>query len=122
MSTERPLNLTVASIGRCHMFDLARQMKLLGQKVSLLTGYPHAKIDRELRPHARTHPLWVMAEHLCMRLPWDPPAWLLYQQARDFGEWAAKCLQDEKPDVFDALDGGGLEAGRMLRDRGSVWI
>jgi hypothetical protein len=55
------------------MFDLARQMKLLGQKVNLLTGYPLAKIDRELRPHARTHPLWVMAEHLGMRLPWDPP-------------------------------------------------
>jgi len=122
MSTERSLNLIVASIGRCHMFDLARQMKLLGQTVSLLTGYPHAKIDRELRPHARTHPLWVMAEHLCLRLPWDPPSWLLYQQARDFGEWAAKCLRDEKPDIFDALDGGGLEAGRMLRDRGSVWI
>jgi alpha-maltose-1-phosphate synthase len=31
-------------------------------------------------------------------------------------------LQNETPDIFDALDGGGLEAGRMLRDRGSVWI
>jgi starch synthase len=122
MPIDRTLKVTVASIGRCHMFDLARQIKALGQEVSLLTGYPQQKVDRELRPIARTHPMWVFAEHLCLRLPWDPPGWLLYQQARDFGEWAAKCLHNQKPDIFDALDGGGLEAGRMLRDRGSVWI
>jgi glycosyltransferase involved in cell wall biosynthesis len=122
MPIDRPLKVTVASIGRCHMFDLARQIKALGQDVRLLTGYPQPKVDPELRPVAKTHPMWVYAEHLCLRLPWDPPGWLLYQQARDFGEWAAKRLIKEQPDIFDALDGGGLEAGRMLRDRGSVWI
>jgi len=104
------------------MFDLARQLNILGQNVRLLTGYPKFKVDVDLRGLARMRSRWVVPQHLLHRFPANPPEWLDARVTRDFAAWVAKGLKDEEVDIFDALDGGGLEAGRMVRDRGAVWV
>src|SRR5262245_18886673 len=116
------LRIAVASIGRFHMFDLARQMVLAGNPVKLLTGYPMMKVDSDLRSITATHSRWALAEHGLTRISARVPGWLPFEVARDFGAWVARRLENEQIDVFDALDGSGLEAGRTSRDRGGVWV
>ncbi len=104
------------------MFDLARQLHALHQQVSLFTGYPRLKIDNDLRPLAATHPLWVVLEHLRYRLPGTPSWWWPARTLCDFGKWLGRAVEKESLDVLDALDGGGLEAGRIVRKRGGLWV
>jgi starch synthase len=122
MTIQNKPRIAIASIGRFHMFDLARQIAKAGLDVALLTGYPMVKVDDDLRPLAKTHSRCVLLERFVSRLPMGIPPWLPYESARDFGAWVARTLKNVEADVFDALDGGGLECGRMFRDRGKVWL
>jgi alpha-maltose-1-phosphate synthase len=113
------LRIGVASTGRFHMFDLARQLAALGQRTRLFTGYPRFKVDGDLRPITRTHARWAVAERL---LAGAVPAWLRVRMFQDFGRWLDRSLPPTGLDILDALEGSGLEAGRKVRDAGGVWI
>ncbi|HUY27859.1 MAG TPA: hypothetical protein VMV27_10610, partial [Candidatus Binataceae bacterium] len=54
------MKVVVASAGRFHAFDLARQMDRLGYLERLFTAYPMAKVDGLPRARVSTFP-WLMA-------------------------------------------------------------
>ncbi len=122
MNTRTSLRIGIATTGRFHMFDLARQLAALGQEPRLFTGYPRFKVDSDLRTIARTRPRWLLLEHAHKNLAGGLPAWLRVRTFEDFGRWLDRTLAEAGTDVLDALEGSGLEAGRRLRDRGGVWI
>jgi glycosyltransferase involved in cell wall biosynthesis len=122
MTNRNQLRVAVASIGRFHMFDLARQLAAAKTGVLLLTGYPQFKVDNDLRPFTKTHGKWVLVERLISRLRIGMPPWLPYESVKDFGAWVARSLEGADAHLLDALDGAGLEAGRMFRDRGRGWL
>lgn len=117
------LRIGISSIGRFHMFDLARQLIRLGQDVSLFTGYPRFKIDRDLQPFTKTHSIWVLAEHLRRRFPPAPKTtWWADRGLADFGPWLARSIGSLEIDILDAIAGTGLEAGRILHQEGKPWV
>ena len=122
MNVKAPLRIGIASTGRFHMFDLARQLAALGQEPHLFTGYPRFKVDLDLRGIARTRSRWVLLEQARSRLPGVMPAWLRVRTFQDFGRWVDRSLAEHGADVLDALEGAGLEAGRTVRDAGGAWI
>lgn len=105
------------------MFDLAREIHRLGQRVTLFSAYPPFKVDADLRPLSRTRPWWMLASRLRAKFPPAPRAsrWnnLTF---RDFGRWMRRQAARTGLDVLDALDGTGLEAGQWMRDHGRTWI
>lgn len=116
-----PLRIAISSIGRFHMFDLARQMLRLGQDVHLYTGYPMLKVDRDLRPITRTRSRYVILEHLRHRFGSPPKTtWWSDLALEDFGPWLARNIEDV--DILDAIAGTGWEAGRRLHAEGKPWI
>ncbi|HWQ52562.1 MAG TPA: glycosyltransferase family 4 protein [Bryobacteraceae bacterium] len=123
MRPEQPLKIGVASLTRFHMFDLAREMGRLRQRVTLFSGYPAFKVDDDLRPFARTRPWWLLASRLRAMVPPAPRANRWNNLAfEDFGRWMRRQVSRLGLDVLDALDGTGLEAGRWMRDHGGTWI
>lgn len=105
------------------MFDLARQMIRLGQDTHLFTGYPMFKVDGDLQPFAKTHSIWVLAEHLRRRFPPAPKTtWWADRALADFGPWLARSIGSLEIDILDAIAGTGLEAGRTLHRKGKLWI
>src|SRR5438093_9148515 len=113
------LRCGVATLGRFHMFDLARQLMRLGQDVRLFSGYPFFKVDPDLRPISQTRPFRVVLEHLRARLPIaQKKTWWADRSIEDFGAWLGRKFENAEIDFLDALAGIGLEAGRILRRRG----
>jgi alpha-maltose-1-phosphate synthase len=122
MKPATSLKIGIASTGRFHMFDLARQLSALGQETRLFTGYPRFKVDGDLRAIAQVRSRWLLFEQAWRRLPVKSPAWVRVRMFEDFGRWLERSLARDTLDVLDALEGSGLEAGRTVRDAGGVWI
>ena len=115
------MKIAIASIGRFHMFDLARQMVRLNQQVKLYTGYPPFKVDADLRSFTESHWLWSVAANLRYRIkPLPTTTWWFDHAHKDFGNWVVRNLADV--DILDALSGCGLTTGRMLAQKGKAWI
>ncbi len=121
---ERPaMNVSVFTIGRFHHFDLGRQMLRLQHQLALFTSNPRSRVDQELLPFARTHPIFRipfaaggrlgLASHLY---------WLDEVLLKDLGRWLARSLNLQWTDIFHALDGVGPIAGRRIRAAGKLWI
>jgi len=105
------------------MFDLARQLRTLGDEVQLFTGYPSVKVDADLRPITRTRPWWTLASYARTLIP--PPitgTWWAHRALEDFGPWLARAIDVNNTDILDALAGTGWEAGRLLHAHGKPWI
>ena len=118
-----PLRVAISAIGRFHMFDLSRQMLRLGQEVTLFTGNPMFKVDADLRPYARTYPLFRLLSKLRSRLPPEPrTTWWNDIDMGTLGRWLARSIDPAKTDILDALDGLGPAAGRLMKRAGKVWI
>src|SRR5437867_11962409 len=102
----KSLRVAISSIGRFHMFDLARQLFRLGQDVSLYTGYPRTMVDVDLRPITRTRPYWVLGEYFRnILLPPPRTTWWADRALEDFGPWLARNIGEA--DILDALAGTG---------------
>ena len=115
------MKIAIASIGRFHMFDLARQMARLNQQVKLYTGYPPFKVDADLRSFTESHWFWTVAANLRYLIkPLPVTTWWYYHSHEEFDDWLVRSL--EEVDIMDALSGVGLKTGRMLAQRGKPWI
>lgn len=66
------LRIALSAIGRFHMFDLARQMLLLGQKTSVFTGNPRSRVDADIGPCVKTHPAVRVLSALRHKIPPTP--------------------------------------------------
>ena len=117
------MRIAVGTTTRFHMLDLARELRRLGEAVSLFTALPSTRVDRELRDCAHTRPWRLLAWRSAGRLPvlrdknfWENGTF------RDLGRWFGRMVQRADFDVVDCLDGIGLEAGRSVQRRGGVWI
>src|SRR5262249_1989865 len=117
------MRVAIGTTTRFHMFDLARQMKRLGEHVHLFTALPGWKIDRDLRDIARSHSSRLVLWRGAGRLPLlrDTNRWE-NGTFRELGRWLGRTLDGTTLDVIDALDGIGLEAGMQVKQRGGVWI
>jgi glycosyltransferase involved in cell wall biosynthesis len=113
----------VATLGRFHMFDLARQLVRLGQDVRMFSGYPRFKVDPDLRPISETRSFHVLLEYIRWRIPIPQKnTWWADRSIEDFGAWLGRAVENTELDFLDALAGTGLEAGRILRCRGVPWV
>jgi glycosyltransferase involved in cell wall biosynthesis len=117
------LRIAISAIGSFHMFDLARQMLRLGQEVEIFTGNPMCRVDRDLRPHTRTHPFLHVLAALRYRIPPAPKTtWWLDWDLDALGRWLARSVDPETTDILDGLDGPGPAAGKLMRSHGKAWI
>lgn len=110
------MKVVVASVGRFHAFDLARQMVRLGHLSRLYTGYPRVKVDGLPAAKVSTFP-WLMG-------PATFAGRFGFSGLRDrlnvaviesFDRWMARRL--EQCDVFHCLSSFGLESHRAARAR-----
>ncbi len=110
------MKVVVASVGRFHAFDLARQMVRLGHLERLFTAYPMAKVDGLPRARVSTFP-WLMVPATAagrigltglrdlMNLP----------VVESFDRWMAAQLGP--CDVFHCLSQFGMQTHRIARGR-----
>ena len=119
------MRILVATSGRFHMFELARQMRRLGETTALLTAYPRFKVYEDLRPISYCFPAWTFIGQAMMRVRWGSGG--MWQKigasryaSRKVGEWVRDHA--DEIDIMDALSGVGLQAGRLMRSAGKPWI
>jgi glycosyltransferase involved in cell wall biosynthesis len=117
------MNVSVFTIGRFHHFDLGRQVIRLGHRLSLFTSNPRSRVDRELLPFTRTHPLFRIPYAVGGRLGLASHLyWLDEVLLKDLAKWLTRSVDIEWTDVFHGLDGTGPMAGRRVKEGGKLWI
>src|SRR5436309_13363073 len=100
------LHIGIASLTRFHMFDLAAQMRRLGQTCEIFTGYPRWKMSPEERPstHSRSSRLLCWRALSRVHLGTRTASW----ERRTFGvlgRFVGRRAAGMHLDVFDALGG-----------------
>jgi glycosyltransferase involved in cell wall biosynthesis len=117
------MNVSVFTIGRFQHFDLGRQLLRLNHRLSLFTSNPRSRVDRELLPFTKTHPLFRIPFAVGCRLGFAPRLyWLDELLLKDLANWLERSVDIGWTDVFHGLDGTGPKAGRRLRKNGKLWI
>jgi alpha-maltose-1-phosphate synthase len=124
------MRVVLATIGKFHTFDLARQMERLGALSVVFSGYPRLKLKGERLPHnkIKTFP-WIHAPY--MRFNPSIGAFRKFWEWHDvvwFDRYVARNIPE--CDLFCALSGCGSASGRVARcygarhvcDRGSSHI
>jgi len=106
----------VSSVGRFHVFDLARQMMRLGHLGKLYTAYPKWKVDGLPPEKVATFPWFFVPKAFLGKLglcraerAFNPFV------IETFDRWLAKHI--EPCDVFHCLSGFGLQAHRAAKKR-----
>ena len=120
----------VSSVGRFHVFDMARQMLRLGHLGRLYTAYPKWKVDGLPQSKVSTFPWLFVPAAALEKLGWKQAKRALNPIVIEtFDHWVASHL--EPCDVFHCLSGFGLRAHREAKkyygaltvcDRGSSHI
>jgi glycosyltransferase involved in cell wall biosynthesis len=110
------MKVAVASVGRFHAFDLARQMERLGHLTRLYTAYPRFKVDGLPAAKVSTFP-WIMGPATLagrFGLPGLRER-LNFSIIETFDRWMAERLAP--CEVFHCLSSFGLESHRAARAR-----
>ena len=119
------MKIVLSTIGKFHTFDLARELFKHGYLEAIYTGYPHFKLKNENIPKdlIRSFP-WLHAPY--MALPQRErfgyrinKAWE-YWDRKTFSQYVA--LNIPECDVFMGLSSSGLEAGKIVKQRGAKYI
>ncbi len=110
------MKVAIASVGRFHAFDLARQMERLDHLSRLYTGYPRFKVDGLPAAKVGTFP-WLMGPATFAGRFGFPGLRdrLNVAVIESFDRWMARRL--EPCDVFHCLSSFGLESHRAARAR-----
>lgn len=123
------MRVAVATGGRFHSFDLARQLERAGALACIHTGYPRFKLrDTGVDPALIDSFPWLTTLYMALirwpRLPrsierelaWAANGALDRRFARRIASGAVAC------DVVSALSGGGLAIGRAAHARGIAYV
>lgn len=117
------MNISVFTIGRFWQFDLGRQILRLGHRLSLFTSNPRSHVDAEIRPYARTHPIFRIPFAIGGRLGLAARLyWLDEVLLKDLGRWLERSVDLSWTDIYHALDGVGPGTGRLMKESGKLWI
>jgi len=117
------LHISVFTIGRFHHFNLARQILQRGHRLKLFTSNPLSRVDADLRPFARTRPIYRIPFAVGGRLGFGSQLyWLDEILLKDLAMWLVRSLDTGWTDIFHAMDGTGPKAGRFVKEQGKVWI
>lgn len=110
------MKVCVASAGRFHAFDLARQMERLGHLTRLYTAYPAFKVDNLPRAKVSTYPWLMGATHVLGKLRLvGLRDRLNLATIESFDRWMADRVVP--CEVFHCLSSFGMRSHRVAHDR-----
>ena len=119
------MKICQAAFGVSHFFELARQLHSHGHLNRIYSTWPRARLRREgLPPNlVETFPWLGTVEYALNRYDVDLP-WLSdqlgYANALAFDRWTEQRIP--RCDAFVAMSGAGLRTGRLVQDRGGLFI
>ena len=119
------LSVAVATIGRYHSFDLARELQNAGSLAAIYTGFPPWAVRDSGVEKARIRSFpWIQTPKAALqRWRMMPPAVeraMAWHALEFLDRYVARTLVP--CDVFTALSGTGLAAGRMAQRRGGAYV
>ena len=111
------MKVAVSTIGRFHLFDLARQLKKRHYLSRLYTAYPHWKVDEDLRDDTKTFPWLNLLDHGLARFGWQ----YLRQKVNWYAHvghdyWVSRQLDDA--DIVVCLSSDGLQTFHAAHRKG----
>jgi len=116
------MNVVLSTIGKFHMFDLARQLHKRGALKTIYSGYPLFKLKKESLPKqsVKTFP-YLHAPYMRFAPRYTPARFLWEWQDR---VWFDRFVAGQLPecDVFCGLSGSGLHSGRRAKSRGAKYV
>ena len=121
----KPIRVALATIGRYHSFDLARELQNAGSLAAIYTGFPRWAVrDSGVEPaRIRSFP-WIQTPKAALqRWRMMPPALeraMAWHALEFLDRYVARTLVP--CDVFTALSGTGLAAGRVAQRRGGAYV
>src|SRR6185312_710685 len=117
--------VTLCTVGKFHMFDLARQLESRSMLCGIYTGYPRFKLRSEGLPETkiRSYP-WLQTLYMARarlglageRISKE----IAHASHVSLSKYAARTMPS--CDVFMAMSGCGLEAGLEAKRRGTLYI
>ncbi|MGB7190090.1 MAG: glycosyltransferase family 4 protein [Acidobacteriaceae bacterium] len=119
------LQVIQAVTGTFWHFDLARELESRGYLKRIYSSFPWARLRREGVPRERVrtfpwiHGPWMLA-HRYAKVPQRLSTEVALANIRLFDAWVAGRLED--CDVFVAISGSGLKAGRLAQSRGAKYV
>ena len=117
--------VTQAVFGVFHHFELARELERRGYLERIYSTWPWARLKREDLPHARVESFpWIHTPEMILSQRKLMPRWLGdhlgYANAMLFDEWTLRRIPS--CDAFIAISGAGLKTGRLVQQRGGVFL
>ena len=119
------MRVSQAVWGVFHHFELARELDRRGHLDTVFSTWPWTRLKREGLPHSKVQTFpWLHTPLTVLNRIGTLPVWLDdelgYQNALRFDDWTARRIG--KIDALIALSGAALKTGRMLQQRGGVFI
>ncbi len=120
------MKVVISTPGRFHLFALARELEKRGHLARIFSGFIWSALAREDVPRGKvsTFP-WFRTPYMALgRLPVAAPRrlslWLESMSCVALDAFVARNLP--QCDAFVGHDGAGLDSGRKVQRRGSVYI
>lgn len=122
--TER-LSVTLATIARFHMFELAAQLDRRGALAAVYTGLARRFVGPVAVPPGRLRCFpWIQTPLEALQrlglMPGAAARALAWRSVEALDAHIARTLPDCH--ILGALSGTGLRAGRLLQARGGAWV
>ena len=119
------MRVSQAVWGVFHHFELARELDRRGHLDTVFSTWPWTRLKREGLPHSKVQTFpWLHTPLTVLNRIGTLPVWLDdelgYQNALRFDDWTARRIG--RIDALIALSGAALKTGRMLQQRGGVFI
>lgn len=119
------MKVVLSTLGKFHTFDLARQLEQRGVLSAIFTGYPKFKLKNEGLPNQKIRCFpWLQTLYLArgkfgLNYPWLTRE-LEWWSKQTFDSYVANNLPEF--DVFYGFSGSALKTGKMVKNRGCVYI
>jgi alpha-maltose-1-phosphate synthase len=119
------MQIVQAVFGVFHHFELARELERRGHLKTIYSTWPWARLKREGldRRKVETFP-WLHTTEMLLGRAGINYTWLRdplgYANALTFDEWTLRRIPP--CDAFIAISGAGLKTGRLVQQRGGIFI